>query len=159
MPETVFLVGVSDAQVESLQRQPATIRRFLDQVMLRPDTSDVRTHHLQAGWRAIDELLAEIGGYADEPPAFLASGGDPVGREKVGRDGPARTMSSDEVARLAEALCDVDWRGRMIRTDDGTETEDGYRRDDPYLERRFAVLRLFVCDLAESGLGMVLYVD
>jgi hypothetical protein len=152
MPEIVILVGVSDAQVASLQRQPASIRRFVDQVLAPSHDSDLLTHDLERGWRAIDEALGEL----DPPIAFLSEGGLEVGREKIGRGGPARTFTSDEVGALAAALCEVDWRGRMRdTTDDDPLLDESYRRDDPDLERRFEVLRLFVSDVAESGLGML----
>lgn len=159
MPEILILVGVSDAQVASLQRQPASIRRFVDQVLERSRDSDLLSHDLQDGWRAIDEALAELAPPdTDGPLAFLAEGGLEVGREKIGRGGPARTFTSDEVAALAAALCEIDWRGRMRETtDDDPLLDDSYRRDDPYLERHFEVLRMFVCDVAESGLGMVIF--
>jgi hypothetical protein len=159
MPEILILAGVSDAQVASLQRRPASIRRFCDEVLARPGDSDLLTYDLERGWRAIDEALAELAPPDTDPPlAFLAEGGLEVGREKIGRGGPARTFTSDEVAALAAALCEVDWRGRMRETtDDAPLLDDSYRRDDPYLERRFEVLRSFVGEVAESGLGMVIF--
>src|ERR1700694_5932377 len=92
----------SDPEIEQLLGRPADVTRFL----YGADADGRERVVLDKAWHAIHYVLtgSRLGG--EEPLNFLVSEGTPVGEVDVGY-GPARVLTSQQVAQIAGALAAV----------------------------------------------------
>jgi hypothetical protein len=126
---------------------------------------EVSDTDLDKAWHGIHFLLTGSDWGGDPPLNFLVAGGTPVGDIDVGY-GPARVFRSTEVAEIHKALGGLqedDLRKRfqpdvMMKKDIYPTIWDRDPKDDDalgYLLEYFAVLKKFVSDAADKGLGIV----
>jgi Domain of unknown function (DUF1877) len=152
----------SDTEIERLLENPSEITRFLYGA-----AADRRERvDLSRAWHAIHFALngSRLGG--DEPLNFLVSEGTPVGDVDVGF-GPARVLTSTQVRQIAEALAGIepDELGRRIdlrQLDEAAIYPGSWQRDGLAVDHVVATyrdMRELICRLAQSGLGLVLYIN
>ena len=120
---------------------------------------------LDKAWHGIHYLLTGTADEGDMPLSFLMSGGRIVGDIEVGY-GPARVFTSAETQAIADALAPLSEDELRARFDpDDMMSREIYpeiwsRRppeDDPigYLVEHFRLLRGFLQQTTESGVGIV----
>lgn len=157
------LRSATDAEIDRLLASPGDVTRFL----FGSDTSTAAERiSLDRAWHAIHFALngSRLGG---QPPLnFLVDEGRAIGSVDVGF-GPARVLTSAEVRALAERLGDVPPDHLRQRLDlsqldreaiyPGNWQRNG--RDVDYVVDHYAALHTLVRRLAQSGLGLILYVN
>jgi hypothetical protein len=152
----------SDAEIERLLANPDEITRFL-----YGGGSDGRERvDLGKEWHAIHFALtgSRLGGEA--PLNFLVDQGTPIGDVDVGY-GPARALTSAQVRELATALVGVNPQelGRRIDLnllDAESIYPGGWRRNglgSDAVATRYESMRAMILRLADSGQGMLLYIN
>ncbi|HET6318673.1 MAG TPA: YfbM family protein [Chloroflexota bacterium] len=152
----------SDAEIERLLANPDEITRFL-----YGGGSDGRERvDLGKTWHAIHFALtgSRLGGEA--PLNFLVDQGTPIGDVDVGY-GPARALTSGQVRELATALVAVNPQelGRRIDLnllDAESIYPGGWRRNglgSGAVTIRYEAMRAMILRLADSGQGMLLYIN
>ncbi len=120
---------------------------------------------LDKAWHGIHFLLTGSAWKGDPPLNFLVAGGTQVGDVDVGY-GPARAFRASEVALIAAALESVSQEDLRGRFDPGVMMREGIypeiwnrpqEEDDTlgYVLEYDAVLRHFIRDAVDRGLGMV----
>jgi Domain of unknown function (DUF1877) len=152
----------SDADIARLLANPDEITRFLYGSGANGSDRVV----LNKAWHAIHFVLngSRLGGAS--PLNFLVDEGTPVGEVDVGY-GPARVLTSEQVRRLASALGpiephDVAQRVDLKRFDDeaiypGNWQRNGY--DTEYVVSHYREMRELITRTAQSGQGLILYIN
>ena len=165
---------VSQQDLLKLQSSPDEIEDFLypeteavwdpqnPAVQANPDEID-----LDKSWHAIHYLLTKSAWGGEPPGNLLLCGGKEIGDVDVGY-GPARAVSPDEVKGFADFLAGTntdDLKGRFepselssaevypdIWEEEGSEAFE-------YIEHFFSVLRDFVAEAAQNGMGFVVWMS
>jgi uncharacterized protein DUF1877 len=152
----------SDSEIERLLANPSEITRFL----YGSEAGGGERVVIDKAWHAIHFALtgSRLGG--DEPLNFLVSEGTPVGEVDVGY-GPARVLTSAQVQAIAAALQplapdDLARRVDLKKLDDeliypGNWQRNGFGVD--YVVSNYRDMRTLIERLAESGQGLVLYIN
>jgi len=118
-------------------------------------------------WHGIHFLLTGSAWGGTGPEAFVVAGGTEIGAVDVGY-GPARAFWSDEVKAIADRLRGIDEAQLRLACDRDRLAENEIYPDIwgeatesccGYLLRHFAVLKRFVCDAAERGKGLIVYLN
>ena len=126
-------------------------------------------YHIDKAWHGIHFLLTGSAWEGELPLAFIVRGGTAIGDENVGY-GPARGFSPDEVKEIARALGEIKKGTLQERFDPDAMMEaeiypciwDRPPEDDDtleYLVQFFGPLRQFVCDAAEAGEALLVYLN
>jgi hypothetical protein len=125
---------------------------------------------LDKSWNGIHYLLTKTSLEGDPPLNFLIHGGTEVGNVDVGY-GPARAITSDQVAEINAALAEIDIEelkrrydpAEMMRLEvypeiwnDDEEDEDGMFA---YCAEYFDDLKKFIGRAAEKRLGIITYLS
>jgi len=161
-------VGASDEQIDALHRDPQTITGFLygDAAAGLATHDEGRHLDIDKAWHAIHFLLAGKPWSGELPLGFIVSGGQPIGDVDVGY-GPARSFTSAQVQEISAALSTISRADLMARWDaDAFDEADIYgvdpdeaEREDAYVGENYESLVAFIRQLADDGLGMIVYVN
>lgn len=161
MSMILCLKPATDAEINDLLKDPETIDDFLD---IEEESAYTE---LDKAWHGIHFILTNSDWEGDEPLCFLLSGGRSVGDIDVGY-GPARALTSDQVAAFDSALEKIDeteFRKRFnpkamsdneIYPSIWDRTED---EDDTigYLCSYFDDLKIFLKTTSQTRKGMIVW--
>jgi hypothetical protein len=161
------LKRATDQQIDKLLHDPDTILDFLDSDETGTRSTD--EIDLDKAWHGLHYLLTGTDWKGEEPWCYLLSGGTPVGDVDVGY-GPARALRSAEVAAFAQALGSITPDELRRRFDPRAMTSlriyptIWHRCPDEddtlgYLVQYFELLKPFVQETAQRGLGLVIAVS
>jgi hypothetical protein len=163
------LRSASDPQLDALLAEPERLEDFLDDEEDFGRPAPVLELDLDRAWHGIHFLLTGTAVEGQAPLDFLERGGQEVGDVDLGY-GPARALRAAEVAVIARALEGVSSQAlrerfdplRMRMLEIYPDTWDGKADEaDPlgFLLSYFEELRTYVQRVAQTGLGMLVYLS
>jgi hypothetical protein len=158
------LRSVDDRVIDAVLATPSTVHG-----VVHPDDEPDGSEHLDIdkAWHTIHYVLAGDTWGGDFPYGFLVLCGSSVGDEDVGY-GPARVFRSEEVARIASVVGQIDdetFRERFSvdrLKEAHVYPSFGHASDEeeiPYFLSYFQRLRAFVQTAAQLKKGLIVYID
>jgi Domain of unknown function (DUF1877) len=149
----------SDAEIDALLANPDHVTRFL----YGGGSEERQRVDLGKTWHAIHFVLtgSRLGGI--EPLNFLVDEGTPIGDVDVGF-GPARALSSQQVRAIATQLTTPDEFAQRVnprQLDAERIYPGGWQRNGSIkdIADKYRQLRELIVRTADSGLGLVLYIN
>ncbi len=158
MSMVMSFLAVEEAQGVALMQDPAGIVDFLE-------SASGPSLYIDKAWHGIHFLLSGEAWGDDLPLGFIV-GGEYIGEEDVGY-GPARFLSSAQVAQIADALAPISradlmgrWDARAVRDADiYAVNADDYDGEEEYLGGYYEAVKDFVKTAADAQQSLILWLS